>query len=98
MQTYFDKKKFVELCMSSKSFDQEALKKECEDNKRLFDHIMYEVEDVDEVADIPMDALLQMAEQVSFYLGESTSPWEDHLRKQIRCLEHMKAHRRMRVV
>lgn len=94
MANLFKKEKFVELCLSSESFQIEALRQACENNQKLFDHIMYEVDDMKDLEQVSTDVLLQIADQMSFYLGGEPT-WKDHVRTQVSCLENAPS-RRMR--
>lgn len=97
MAAYLDKKKFAALCMNAESVDVVAEKQKCEDRKSQFEHVMFDAKNMNDLADVPTEELLQMAKLTPYWMG-GLSPWEKLLQKHLSAMLKAHAIRRMRVL
>lgn len=97
MASHLNFERFAEECLGAKSVDEATFMKKQEDSRRLFEHLMYEVSDTREVADISNEDLLRMIDLTDYYFG-GTAPWVEQVEKVQNALFCARPYRRVRVL
>lgn len=96
MAALLNMKKFAKLVDACTSLDMEVIRQDWEDKKNLFYHIMQNVTEMKEIADIPISVLLQIAACADNYMDNEVS-W-DLVDSQIVSMEQCCPVKRVRVL
>lgn len=90
-------KRFAKECQFATGVDVDTLAKECEKKRALFEHLLFDVSDVKDAADIPTEVLLSMVNYTKYFFG-GTAPWVERIEDHQAAMQTAHTVRRVRVL